>query len=443
MKHTSKRISALFALLLALAATGCGTQPDHPQPTAAAPAATEPEPEPAVYELKAVNLTEETESLSVNSTEPDAEFLSAQTDFALTLMNQTAAERGGENILISPYSVMQALAMTANGAGGNTRAEMEQTLGGIPADALNQYLYAQRTALNDTAADVLKTANSIWFRHDADRIQVKPEFLQRVAGYYGADAFAAPFDRQTTDDINNWCRKQTNGMIPVLLSEPIPEEAVMYLINAVCFDAKWAHAYEAEPKPLDFTAADGTVQQAQMMYSEESCYLEDAHATGFMRYYKGGQFAFAALLPEEGMTPESYLAQLSPENLRDVLVNAEDGNVHAGLPQFSYDFDIELRSTLTEMGMGSAFDESADFSNMAKTASGALFINRVLHKTHIDVDTEGTKAAAATAVEMNDECDAEEPDEQKYVILDRPFVYMIVDTQTMLPVFFGILNSAE
>ncbi|MBR4199800.1 MAG: serpin family protein [Oscillospiraceae bacterium] len=258
-----------------------------------------------------------------------------------------------------------------------------------------------------------------------------------------ADVFASPFNEQTQKDINNWCNVKTLGMIPELLSEPIPEEAVMYLINAVCFDAKWAHVYEEEPQPLDFTAADGTVQQAQMMYSDEYQYLEDAHAVGFLKYYRGGSYAFAALLPEEGMTPERYLAQLTPDALRDILVNAESCDVNAGLPQFSYDFDMLMNEPLTEMGMGSAFEESADFSNMAKTATGTLFINRVLHKTHIDVDTEGTKAAAVTAVEMFDECDAEEPAEPKYVILDRPFVYMIVDTQTMLPVFFGILNNVE
>ena len=86
---------------------------------------------------------------------------------------------------------------------------------------------------------------------------------------------------------------------------------------------------------------------------------------------------------------------------------------------------------------------NADFSNMAKTDSGTLFISRVLHKTHIDVDTEGTKAAAVTAVEMADEAAAEEPEEPKYVILDRPFVYMIIDMHTLLPVFFGVLNSVE
>ena len=142
------------------------------------------------------------------------------------------------------------------------------------------------------------------------------------------------------------------------------------------------------------------------------------------------------------MSPEEYLSQLTPEGLRDLFMNTQNVTVHAGLPKFSYSYNDELSVTLSEMGMPAAFDgKRADFSNMAKSSNGNIAISRVLHNTNISVDTEGTKAAAVTIVECSDEACAEDPDKTKTVMLDRPFVYMIVDTNEMLPVFAGILNS--
>lgn len=417
MRH--RYITATLAAGLLLHMTGCGT---------AAPA-----------DVTVGNLTADVDVQTVVGAAADETFLSAQTGFALSLLQETVTSRSGENVLISPYSVVQALAMAANGADGDTRIEMEQTLGGLPSDTLNAYLYTQRTTMPDTEESRLQTANSVWFRDDEKRIRVLPSFLQSTADYFAADAYSAPFDDTTRSDINNWCIDRTDGMIPELIKGAIPVDAVMYLINAVCFDAKWAHPYEDDPHPRDFTAWDGQTQQAQMMYSDEYHYLEDAHATGFLKYYREG-YAFIALLPEEEMRPETYLNGLTADSLRKVLTDTQDCEVQAGLPQFSYDFDIEYSSILQEMGMQSAFGSSADFSRMAKTASGELYISRVLHKTHIDVDTEGTRAAAITALEMTDGADMVE-NEPKYVILDRPFVYLIVETETMLPVFAGVLNE--
>ncbi|MBR3042897.1 MAG: serpin family protein [Oscillospiraceae bacterium] len=423
MKTNRVFASVLASMLLCSALTACGNiQTVQPAVQAADPAA-------------------EIKPQQVSGMEPDETFINAQTGFALNLLRETALAEAGKNILISPESVMQALAMTANGAANQTLSEMEQALGGIPVNTLNEYLYTQRTAIPENENCKFKMANSIWVRDDADRIKLDPAFLQKNANYYAANAFLAPFDESTRLDINNWCSERTNNMIPEMLTEPISPDTVMYLVNAVCFEAKWEKVYEEEPAPQNFHAANGTEQTAQMMYSEEHTYLSDAHATGFLKNYQGGKYAFAAILPEEGMTPEQYLADLQPEALHAMLANAEQAAVQAALPQFSYDYKNELSGVLSSMGMPSAFDVfSADFSGMTGSQN-QLFINRVLHKTHIDVDTEGTKAAAVTAVEVNDECAAEMPDDLKYVILDRPFVYLIVDTETMLPVFSGVLNE--
>ena len=423
--------SGILAAIAALAMTGCGADPI---------AFTNNSTQKLSVQTK--NLSEEITPQEVHSQEIDPAFVKAQNRFALELLRQTGANHAGENVLVSPFSVMQALAMTANGANGSTLAEMEQALGGLPLETLNAQLYTWRNGMTSTPECKFQNANSIWIRNDEDRIQVKPEFLQTTWDFYGAPSLLAAFDEKTCDDINGWISANTDGMIPQILNS-IPPEAVMYLVNAVCFDAKWEELYtEEQAHDRDFTAADGSVSTVQMMYSEENCWLHDDHAVGFCKPYQGGKFKFAALLPEEGMSVGDYLATLDPETLSDLLAG-EAYSVNAGLPSFTLDFFDELSGPLTAMGMGSAFDESADFTNMAETASGALFINRVLHKTHIEVDLNGTKAAAATVVEMADECVAEEPEEIKTVILDRPFVYMIVDSETNIPVFIGTYEMPQ
>ena len=416
--------AGIGCLLLA----GCGVQSSIPSLTS------EPAPQSS-----APSLTGEITPNNASGKEPDAAFAQAQSGFTLKLLQETAAACAGKNILISPYSVMQALAMTANGAAGDTRSQMEQTLGGIPAEQLNQYLLTQRREMPDSENARFRTANSVWLRDDKDRLQFKPDFLQTLRDYYGADAFARAFDESARQEINQWCSGQTDGMIPEMLSEPISPDAVMYLINAVCFDAKWAKLYEREPVNVRFTSCTGEEQQSKMMFSEEGQYLSDERAEGFIKPYRDG-YVFAALLPEQGLSAEDYLASLTVDRLHEILTGAEPCTVNAGLPQFSYDFDIEYSGILSDMGMPLAFAGDADFTEMAETASGVLYIGQVLHKTHIDVDTEGTKAAAVTAVEMRDNCDAEQ-EAPKQVTLDRPFVYFIADAETMTPVFAGVLNE--
>ena len=366
----------------------------------------------------------------------NSDILLGQTDFALDLLRLTAAKEPGENVLVSPYSVSQALGMTANGAKGKTRSEMESVLGGSM-EALNPAFYAFRTSAPFTPSIKLSTANSIWVRNG---YPVREDFLQTNADYYAADAFSAPFDDQTLEDINNWVDENTDHMIPSIL-DYIPADAELYLVNAVAFDAEWANPYTADQiGDGTFTAADGKKQNVQMMHGEFHQYLSDAHATGFMQYYTDYRYAFAAMLPEEGMTTEEYLDTLTAKGLREMLSKPEDVTVYTALPEFKYDYSKELSEELIAMGMPTAFDsENADFSGMTDSPLG-LFINRVLHKTHIEVTPQGTRAGAATVVEM---CDGAEmiTEEPKHVTLDRPFVYMIVDTDTDLPVFFGTVNS--
>ena len=324
----------------------------------------------------------------------------AVADFAIRLFN--ASEESGENTLVSPLSVLYALAMTANGAKGKTLAQMESVLG-MTTDELNLYLYSYMKNLPQGEKYKLSLANSIWFTDD-ERFTVNQSFLQTNADYYGSDVYKSPFDSKTCKEINKWVKEKTDGMIPEILDE-IPKETVMYLINALAFDAEWAEIYEetavCEGK---FTKEDGTEQDVEFMYNTEHRYLEDENATGFMKYYKDRKYAFVALLPNEGVSVSEYISSLDGEALSKMLSNPKNTTVRTSIPKFETEYDVEMSDVLKKMGMTDAFNgDIADFTELGTSTEGNIFINRVLHRTFISVDERGTKAGAVTVVEMNDE----------------------------------------
>lgn len=387
-------------------------------------------------------LTDNYTAQSVTGKDIDDEFILAQTDFSLELMKQSlsySAENGLENTFISPYSAMQALAMTANGADGETRDGMEKALGGIPIETLDQYLYTLRSSQPNDEGCSLLTANSVWTRDEGDRITVKPEFLRTSVDYFNAEVYNVPFDNSALEAINSWVDRNTKGMIPSILDR-INEDAVMYLINAVVFEAEWERPYEhGSAVKYEFRNSDGTTAEIPMLSGEESYYIGDENSSGIFKYYKGRRYAFAALLPDEGITAEDYVNGLTSEKLHDILSTPKYEDIYATIPKFSIDYSITLNDALSDMGMSSAFDSRANFSKMADTASGVLYISAVKHKTHIELDENGTKAAAATSVEMSDNAIMIP---EKVIKFDRPFVYAIVDTETSLPVFLGVFTNA-
>lgn len=371
----------------------------------------------------------------VEGKEADANFIGSAADFALELFKKTVDKE--ENSLVSPLSVLLALAMTANGADTQTLAEMEEVLGGhIPLAELNEYLYSYVKTLPSAKKAKLTIANSIWFRDEAARLTVERDFLQRNADYYGAAAYKSPFDKQTLADINNWVKKNTDGMIDSILEE-IAEDAVMYLINAIVFEAEWERIYtEYDIREGFFTALDGSQQKVEFMHSEESAYLDDGRAIGFIKPYAGNLYSFAALLPNEGVDLGDYIAGLSGNGFLETIAGAQSTPVAAALPKFSYDYRIKMNEALKIMGMPRAFSSrEADFSKLGQSSRGNIFIGEVLHKTFIQVDERGTKAGAVTKVEMKDEAYIE----TKSVVLDRPFVFAIIDNASNLPLFIGAL----
>ena len=392
--------------------------------------------------VQAADLMEGVQSNTVTGKAADDAFAQSQMCLAVELFQSSVLESKDENVLISPLSIQLALAMTANGADGNTKAEMEALLGGeISLEDLNEYLYSYVNNLPSAEKYKLQIANSIWFRDDEGRLQVEKGFLQKNADYYGAQAYKAVFDDQTLKDINNWVKDHTDGMIDSILDQ-IDEDAVMYLINALVFDAEWQHVYDkSDVYKGKFTNIGGTEKQVDMMHSEETVYLQDENAIGFMKPYSGSKYNFAVLLPNEGADIYEYIAGLTGESLMETLSTPQLGMVMATLPKFSYEYELTMNDVLKELGMPSAFSgDTADFSKMAHSSRGNIYIGDVLHKTFISVDELGTKAGAVTKVQMNDES---APMSEWVVTLNRPFVYMIIDNETNLPVFIGTVMDVQ
>ena len=384
--------------------------------------------------LTARELTAGTRPASAGSLEVDEG--SDTYDFALDLLRESANEK---NALVSPLSVLSALAMAENGADGETLTQMEQVTG-MGADELTDLLQAYGTLTDD---DPLSVANSIWLR-DSDGLAVEDDFLETCGGRLGAQVFSAPFDDSTVADVNAWVSEKTDEMIPEMLNQ-ISDDAQVLLVNALAFEGGWDEPFDsALVSPDTFTCEDGTEQDATMMHSVESSYLESELATGFVKPYEGYNYAFVGLLPAEGVSVDELLASLDGNALEELLTPVAGAAAEIGLPKFTVSYETELADALRALGMTDAFDaELADFSRIGTSDQGPLAVGGVLHKTFIDVNEEGTRAAAATSVSMDGAAAPGDPIEYHEVILDRPFVYLIVDLRCDLPVFVGTVMSVE
>ncbi|MBR5264349.1 MAG: serpin family protein [Clostridia bacterium] len=372
--------------------------------------------------------------MSVTKRKPDNAFITSQMDFAVKLLQQSLKKDGGKGALVSPLSAQLCLAMVANGADGETLAEMEKVLGGdLSLEQLNQYLSAYAESLPSTEKTKLLINNAIWFK---EGYPIYTDFLQTNANYYGADLYQAPFGIDTLEadlrEINDWVNTNTDGMIPKLFDE-LDEDTVMVLINTLLFDGTWETAYaDKDVVNGTFYSYSGKEQTVEMMCSTESVYFADENAKGFLKYYDGKDYAFAAILPEQGTDILEYVNSLNGASLQSLLAKQYKTDVDVGLPKFKFEYSMDLKPILSDMGMPTAFLNAANFSKMS---SRLLHIGQAVQKTAIELSPTGTKAAAATGVGM------EEESISPAVILNRPFVYMILDTKTNLPLFIGVMTE--
>ena len=447
-----KRVIAL-TLLTAIALSACGEHEPYievPEKKQAAEPAENTQVEiPYSGSDNSQELTKDIATLTAPPSQAGEEQISALSGAGTRLFAQTVAGEGEDsNVLISPISVAMAFGMAEGGANGTTLSQMEDVIGGgNTTDEMSALLYGLSKGMKNSSEADWNVANSIWFKDDGTW-EIGQEFARKAASWYDAQLWKAPFDDTTVADINAWVNSQTRGMIPGII-DSISDEARMYIINALAFEAEWMQEYEEDRifEDMDFTNADGSKSKVTMLYSDESGYFELCGGTGFLKKYKGGEYSFMGLLPAEGTDLDDYIKTLGDNgaDISSAIRNINYGDVVAEIPEFTIDYSAEMSELLKSMGMTDAFERSqADLSGIMHPLNGdgcEVWIEGVVHKTHIEVDRKGTRAAAVTELAVAG-CDCvEEYIPPVYVILDRPFIYGIIDNATGLPIFLGCMNQ--
>jgi serpin B len=362
------------------------------------------------------------------------ELTSANGHFAIDLF-KTINEQEPEdaNIFISPFSISTALAMTLNGATGQTFTDMQTALrtGSISLPQLNEAYQTLLEVLPQLdPATRLKIANSIWHQND---YPVLPAFLTTNTDYYASEVLPVDFrDAGIVDDVNAWIENNTDGLITDALSE-LPPSVVMLLINAIYFKGSWQTEFEPEDTQVaDFASPTGTVEVDMMHLQEASFrYTSNELFQAIDLPYGDSIYSMSIFLPREGHNLDEVISEFSPANWEDWQAQMVPNDIELFLPKFKLEYEIKLKSILSGMGMENAFSDRADFSQMID--GGGVKIDNVIHKAFVEVNEEGTEAAAVTIVVIVETSVPLIP----VFRADRPFVFVIHDNKTKSILFMG------
>ncbi len=362
-------------------------------------------------------------------------FTHAVQDFSERLFTACSAKETGENLVLSPLSVMYALSLVANGASEETLRELERGNGGISVEKMNGYLKALAERLARSEGSTVDTANSVWA--NAALFRLDEGFVGIAREFYDALAKTVDFgDSATLGKINRWVCEKTDGMISDAL-DGLDPTTTMVLLNTVLFNGKWDEPYaEEDVRNGVFTNADGTIADVRFMQSKENSYFEVDGGRGFMKAYRDG-YSFFGILPDTGVTVEELVKNL---RIADVLAASDAGydEVHVSLPKFEYENKIVLNDLLREMGIERIFASDAELGRLGEAVFGNPYVSEILQKAKIITNENGTKAAAVTEMMIRMACLV--PDEPKVLVFDRPFVYMILENKGRIPLFMGIVH---
>ena len=353
--------------------------------------------------------------------------------FGLKLFREVVRQEPDKNIFISPLSVSMALGMTANGAANATLDSMRAVL---ELDGLNEEesnaAYQSLMALLTQADPQVRfdVANSIWYRQG---MTFKEDFYQRCKDYFDAVVQGLDFsDPASADVINGWVSDNTQAKIKEIVDKPIDPSIVMFLINAIYFKGTWTYEFDPQDTKDDqFTLPDGTQVPCKMMQQEADLpYMTNDLFQAVDLPYGDGLFAMTVLLPLPGISADSIISELTPENWLDWIGGLDTTAIHLQMSKFKVEYKLKMNDVLSALGMGNAFSPAADFSRMVP--GGGIWIDEVRHKTFVQVDEEGTEAAAVTVVIMIDSAG-----QGITMRVDRPFIFVIRERTSGAMLFMG------
>jgi len=369
--------------------------------------------------------------------EAEKALIESDNEFGLKLFRQINAAQGDSNLFISPLSVSMALGMTLNGADGETREAMEQTLelSGLTPEEINgsyRHLIDLLTGLDPLVQ--FDIANSIWYRQPGFPAP-ETDFLGLCQQYFDALVTGLNFSLpEAAPTINAWVEENTNGKIEKIVDDPIDPLICMFLINAIYFKGDWVYQFdESQTQDEPFYLLDGSTVTCPMM-SQKTIHRHLSHEDfrAVELPYGDGSYSRVLFLPEGQIEPNDLIAQMTPENVAAWLGSFISDSADVFIPRFTLEYDRELSNDLAALGMGIAFDPNlADFTRMYQDLP--VWISKVKHKTFVEVNEEGTEAAAVTSVEM----EFSGIPETFQFKANRPFVFMIRETQSGTILFIG------
>lgn len=366
--------------------------------------------------------------------------LNSSNKFGFNLFCEINKTEPDKNVFISPLSISLALGMTMNGANGETYDAMRATLqfeGLINEEINKSYKNLIETLYAADPKVTFTSANSIWHREE---MEFEKKFFNLCKEYFNASVNPLNFSNPSSVDIiNNWVKEKTNDKIQKII-EAIKSDDVMFLINAIYFKGTWKYEFDKkQTKKDDFNLLTGEKIIADLMVQKNDFnYSENDELQAIELLYGDGNFSMVVLLPKENININDFAIQLTEEKLNSILSSITIQKGTLWLPKFKTEYKSTLNDFLNSLGMGIAFTPGeADFTNMFKTKE--LFINSVLHKTFVNVDEEGTEAAAVTSVGMG--TTSVGGDKEFAMKVNRPFLFLIREKNSSSVLFIGkIMN---
>ncbi|BAY65711.1 serpin family proteinase inhibitor I4 [Calothrix brevissima NIES-22] len=372
----------------------------------------------------------------------DTKLVKANNKFGFKLFSEVLKnESSDKNIFLSPSSVAIALAMTYNGASGSTQEAMAKTLElqGMNLAEINSAYADLKQLLENPNSDVrLNIANSLWANKNA---KFQSDFIQKNKDYYKAQVTNLDFqDASAPNIINNWVKDNTQGKINKIVDNIDPNQ-MLFLINAIYFKGKWSNEFDkSQTATLPFNLASGQQKNHPMMSQDgDYRYQENEQFQAVsLPYGKDGKFSLYIFLPKQNSSLKSFYQNLNAENWEQWMTQFRKREGSIRLPRFKTDYEVTLNDALKALGMGEAFSDKANFSGIGKN----LTISQVKHKTFVEVNEEGTEAAASTSVSIVATSAVQKPEPFK-MIVDRPFFCAIRDNQTGSVLFMGSIMEPQ
>ena len=360
--------------------------------------------------------------------------IESENTFAFDIFKNILQSSGeSENIIISPLSISYALSMTLNGANGTTLDAITEALRvkGIPNEKINiSYNNLTEALLNLDKRVNISIANSVWTENN---FVVKAPFIDILTNYYNSESKSFDInDPLSPDQINLWIESKTDGLIKNMV-EKLNENTVMLLINAIFFKGKWKSQFESDKTVTGpFVKPDGVIAEVPMMKQKSDFKIFNGEGFVLAEFpYGQSNFVMDLILPDENVDMDNIIQILNSDSLREWIGKMIFTETDLSFPRFKYGYKKQLKESLTNMGMGIAFTENADLSNISDLG---ILINDVTHQAFIETNEEGTRAAAATIVDIGLTSMPADP----FVLnIDHSFLYLIRETSTNTIIFLG------